>query len=210
MFSEKRRQMLLDMPRYPGFSHIKRFWMPKHKKFGVKIVAGDFYISNQDEIIATVLGSCISVCIRDVHKKIGGINHFILPDSDRQVLSSSNRYGVFAMERLINSIIKAGGNRRDFEIKVVGGGNMIGGVNDVGGRNIQFIRDFLAVEGFSTTAEDLGGFHGRKIQYNVTTGQLMVRKLENAHQSILAALDAETRHKASLLDDNTGEVELFD
>ena len=209
MFSEQRRQLLEEMPIYPGFSHIKRYWLHKQQRFAVKIVAGDFYISNQDELISTVLGSCVSVCIRDPMINVGGINHFILPDSERDILSASNRYGVYAMERLINGIIKHGGQRENFEIKLGGGSAMVNGINDVGSRNIQFIRQFLITEGLTTVAEDLGGFNGRKIQYNVTTGKLMVKKLKNDHRSRIDAMDEEGEHKAQLASAHTGDVELF-
>ena len=102
----QRRNKDQDMPKFPEFSHIRRFWMPQRHRYGVKIVAGDFYVTCQDEVISTVLGSCVTACIRDPEAKVGGINHFILPDSD--ILSASNRYGVFAMEQLINAIIKYG------------------------------------------------------------------------------------------------------
>ncbi|NRA84214.1 MAG: hypothetical protein HRU22_10745 [Gammaproteobacteria bacterium] len=175
----QRRNKDQDMPKFPEFSHIRRFWMPQRHRYGVKIVAGDFYVTCQDEVISTVLGSCVTACIRDPEAKVGGINHFILPDSD--ILSASNRYGVFAMEQLINAIIKYGGNKNNFEIKLVGGGNMIGGTNDIGQRNIEFIKQFLVTEGYKTVAEDLGGMRPRKIMYNVQDGRLMVQKLKCQH-----------------------------
>ncbi|MDP2560151.1 chemotaxis protein CheD [Psychrobium sp. 1_MG-2023] len=199
----------LGVSPFKEFKHIRRFWMPRHQKYGVKIVAGDYYVSDCDEMITTVLGSCVTVCIRDPAVAVGGINHFILPDSDCDILSASNRYGVFAMEQLINTIVKYGGNRNNFEIKLVGGGNMLGGTNHIGQRNIDFIRSFLKLEGFNVIAEDLGGDKPRKIMYNVVNGKLLVNKLKCQHHDKYLALELETQRKNRQLQSHD-DIELFD
>jgi len=196
------------LPQYPEFKHIRQFWMPKRKRVAVKVVAGDFYVSGQDEVICTVLGSCVSTCIRDVKTGVGGINHFLLPDTDCDILSSSNRYGVFAMEQLINAIIKYGGRRENFEIKVVGGGNMMAGPNDIGLRNIEFVERFLKTEGLAVSALDVGGLQARRIQYIAKTGQLMVQKLKDSNNARTMALELESqRHIQQQTND---DIELFD
>lgn len=198
------------MPTFPEFEHHRRFWMPKHNKYGVKVVAGDYYVTNQDEHITTVLGSCVSVCIRDPYAGVGGINHFLLPDSDCDILSSSNRYGVFAMEQLINAVVKYGGQRKNFEVKIVGGGNMMSGVTDIGQSNIQFVKNFLNIEGFAISAEDLGGTQPRKILYNVVTGKLLVNKLKSQHQERYVALELEHQRLKAADEETHGDIELFD
>jgi len=203
------RPQASDIPIFPEFKHIRRFWMPQHQRFGVKVVAGDFYVSGQDELITTVLGSCVSACVRDPQRGIGGINHFLLPDASCDILSSSNRYGVFAMEQLFNAIIKHGGRRENFEIKLVGGGNMIGGMNDIGRSNITFVKNFMDTEGFSITAEDLGGHNPRKILYSPLTGKLLVNKLKSQDHDRYLALEIESQRKQQIEHDNN-DVELFD
>lgn len=193
----------------PEFAHYRRFWMPQHERYGVKVVAGDFYVSTQDELITTVLGSCVSACIRDPKNGVGGINHFLLPDADCDLLSASNRYGVFAMEQLINAIIKHGGRRENFEVKLVGGGNMIAGSNDIGQSNIEFVKNFLTTEGYRVVAEDLGGIYPRKILYNITSGKLLVNKLKNQHQDSLAQQEL-AQQRSRMVETVDDDVELFD
>lgn len=205
----KKLQNASDMPKFSEFSHIKRFWMPQHNSYGVKVVAGDFYVSNQDELITTVLGSCVTVCIRDPIAGVGGINHFLLPDANCDLLSASNRYGVFAMEQLINSIIKHGGKRENFEIKLVGGGNMIAGVNDIGKSNIEFVKSFMRTEGYPIVAQDLGGTQPRKIVYSVNTGKLLVNKLKSQHQDRYLAKELE-QQRNQMVNAIEDDVELFD
>lgn len=183
--------------------------MPQHDRYGVKVVAGDYYVTKQDELITTVLGSCVTVCIRDAKAGVGGINHFLLPDASCDILSASNRYGVFAMEQLINSIIKHGGRRENFEVKLVGGGNMMAGVTDIGKINIEFVKNFLRTEGYVITAEDLGGSQPRKIIYNVTSGKLLVNKMRSHHQDRYAEKELELQRSkmATAIHD---DVELFE
>jgi len=208
MAENDRRAQERDMPKFREFSHIRRFWMPQHQRYGVKVVAGDFYVTNQDEMISTVLGSCVSTCIRDPIAGVGGINHFILPDNDCDILSASNRYGVFAMEQLINVIIKYGGDPKNFEIKLTGGGNMMGGMIDIGQRNIEFIKAFLKTEGYKITSEDLGGYQPRKILYNVATGRLLVHKLQSQHNERYLALELQEQQRKQQV--HCDDVELFD
>lgn len=197
-----------SLPQYPEFRHVRQFWMPKRKRVAVKVVAGDYYVSSQDEVICTVLGSCVSTCIRDTTIGVGGINHFLLPDADCDILSSSNRYGVFAMEQLINAIIKYGGHRENFEIKVVGGGNMMAGANDIGQRNIAFVQQFLQTEGLAVSALDVGGLQARRIQYIAKTGQLMVQKLKDSNNERTMALELENQR--SIQQQTNDDIELFD
>lgn len=197
-----------SLPQFSEFTHIRQFWMPMRQRFAVKVVAGDYYVTKQDEIVCTVLGSCVSTCIRDPIAGVGGINHFLLPDADCNILSSSNRYGVFAMEQLINAIIKYGGKRENFEIKIVGGGNIMSGLNNIGQRNIEFVKQFLKTEGLPIMAEDLGGSQARRIQYIVQTGQLMVNKLKESRNE--ETMVRELANQRVILQHDDNDVELFD
>ena len=145
----------------PGFEHVRRYWDPAQGSMTAKVLPGEFYVSMQDELIATVLGSCVSACIRDRRRNIGGMNHFMLPepmgerDGWSATVGRAARYGNDAMEQLINAILKAGGKREDLEVKVFGGGRVLTQMTDIGERNIAFVRRYLAAERLDLAAAGL-------------------------------------------------------
>ena len=206
----------LPPPTLPGFEHIKRFWDKENALFSAKIVPGEYYVTVDGEMITTVLGSCVSACIRDKMRAIGGMNHFMLPLDHSNgntawgaAASAATRYGSVAMERLINEIIKHGGRRDHLEVKLVGGGNVLGGMKtDVGAENIEFVKNYLRNEGLHVVGEDLGGVYPRKIQYFPKTGKLRVKTLVSERNRIVV----EKEEKLIQTFDkhlNTGDVELF-
>ncbi len=198
-----------------GFEHINRYWDKDHDEFSAKILPGEYYITTQGEWIVTVLGSCVSACIRDTRLNIGGMNHFMLPDganqvnrADNGVISESARYGNFAMEHLINEILKQGGSRRNLEVKITGGGRIISKMGDIGKKNIVFVIDYLATEGLSILSEDVGDIYPRKVQYNPKTGQLRVKKLRSMHNATI--LEREKKYQSSIAEKPVvGDIELF-
>lgn len=128
-------------PLLPGFENINRYWDAKHNIYAAKLLPGDFYVSLHGELITTVLGSCVSACIRDPKSGVGGMNHFMLPDNQNQVsaktwentpVSDQTRYGNIAMERLINIVIASGGRKSDMEVKLFGGGKVLNIDADIG------------------------------------------------------------------------------
>jgi chemotaxis protein CheD len=152
------------------------------KRPGVKLLPNEFYMTAEDMVLVTVLGSCVAACIHDRTAGIGGMNHFMLPDdgSDASHASSdSMRYGAYAMEVLINEMIKRGGRRERFEAKVFGGGAVLAGMTtiNIGDRNAEFVRRYLALEKIRIVAEDLQGMYPRKVAFMPRTGQVMVKKL---------------------------------
>jgi chemotaxis protein CheD len=152
------------------------------KRPGVKLLPNEFYTTNEDMVLVTVLGSCVAACIQDRTAGIGGMNHFMLPDDGAdagQPASDSMRYGAYAMEVLINELIKAGGRRERFEAKVFGGGAVLAGMTtmNIGDRNSEFVRRYLALEKIRIVAEDLQGNYPRKVAFMPRTGQVMVKKL---------------------------------
>src|SRR4051812_12738275 len=159
-------------PVLPGFEQIQRFWEPDTQRWTVKILPGEYYVTRSDEAITTVLGSCISACIRDPVLRIGGMNHFMLPEDNsvrepgaRAPVVLSTRYGSHAMESLINDLLKLGGLRQRFEIKVFGGGRVLTAMTDIGARNIDFVKDYLTLERLPISAQDVGGEQPRKVVY---------------------------------------------
>jgi chemotaxis protein CheD len=137
------------------------------------VIQGDFLISeNPDEILTTVLGSCVAVCLFDPRRKVGGMNHFLLPKSCSGQDSNSVRYGANAMELLINGLLKKGAQRENLQAKVFGGANMTGAARNIGASNAKFARTFLDDESIVVISESLGGNSARRIKFWPTTGQV--------------------------------------
>jgi chemotaxis protein CheD len=195
----------------PWFSHVNRYWDGKRRRFIAKILPGEYYVTTQNELIGTVLGSCISACVRDPASGIGGMNHFMLParsKSQIELLSDAFRYGNYAMEHLINDVMKLSGTRNNLEFKVFGGGNVVKGMSSVGAKNVEFVRKYLDMESFRIVAEDLGGNYPRKLLFDPQSGKVMMKKIQTLHNNTLA------RREESYLDQINhapvaGEVDLF-
>lgn len=180
----------------------------------VKILPGEYYVSeHQERMIVTTLGSCISACIRDTKLGIGGMNHFMLPFSDDGQwagVSSSARYGNFAMEHLINDILKRGGTRMRLEAKIFGGGIMYGDNKsmNVGENNIAFAREYLRTEHIMIAAEDVGDRFSRKVYFQPGTGKVVVKRLSMLKNDTIE--EREKAYSASLTTQPIeSEIELF-
>ena len=177
-----------------------------------KILPGEYYFTNKDMLIVTVLGSCVSACIRDRVTGLGGMNHFMLPDGggDGSPVSASARYGTYAMEILINDLLKAGAKRENLEAKVFGGGAVLKGFTaiNVGERNAAFVLSFLKTEKIRVMAEDLNDIHPRKVYFFPRTGKVLVKKLMQTHNDTLAKRETEyaSRLKKAPVG---GEIDLF-
>ncbi len=202
--------------RLPEFAHMSSYWDSMQKVEVVRILAGEYYVTHCQEMITTVLGSCISVCMRDTVVHIGGMNHFMLPEEKaatdnpaRHRLSADEAYGSYAMERLINCILKYGGRRENLEIKIFGGGRIISSMADIGLQNIQFTRSYLRTEGLRLAAEDVGGELPRRMAYLPATGKVLVKKLRNIRNETI--IEQENNYLSDLRRDHNkgGEVELF-
>jgi chemotaxis protein CheD len=178
-----------------------------------KIMPGEYYVTRRDMILVTVLGSCVAACIRDGENGIGGMNHFMLPDDhgrENGPVSSSARYGTFAMEILINQLLKMGARRSSLEAKVFGGGNVLPGFssNTVGRRNADFVLRFLETEKIRVIAQDLVDVYPRKVYYFPRTGRVLVKKLRRLNN--MTILERERDYSAQLQRaEMTGAVELF-
>lgn len=178
----------------------------------VKVVAGEHYVtSSGDELIVTILGSCVAACIRDPVAGVGGMNHFMLPRTkiDTSDDASSLRYGNVAMERLINDLMKRGATRDRLEIKIFGGANVIRNSHAIGSKNAVFIKNYLVMEGLYVEAADLEGERPRRIHYDPVTGKVRRFWLKRTDDSAVAATEDEYENSLSPTD-LSGTVDLFD
>ena len=179
----------------------------------VKILPGEYYATTEDTLIVTVLGSCVSVCLRDPVRKIGGMNHFLLPSDGSSTIASASesaRYGVFAMELLINQMLKLGADRRRLEAKVFGGGNVLKGftVNSVGERNAEFVLDYLNAEHIPVLANDLLDRYPRKVYFFPASGEVKVKKIKSLHNTTIIDRESEYRMRVRQAP-KAGDVDLF-
>lgn len=204
-------------PALEKFEHLQRFWAPETEVWTTKILPGEYYVTCHDEAITTVLGSCISACVRDPRRRIGGMNHFMLPEDAAGASNSwlepsvglATRYGSYAMESLINDLMKLGAARSRLEIKLFGGARILASMTDVGARNIAFVQAYLKLEGYAVTAEDVGGSQPRRIIYFPASGRVKVRRLRAVENRSIA--DREQQYLARLgRQPDGGDVELFD
>lgn len=200
----------------PGFERIERHWDARAERWAAKVLPGEYFVTAHDEVIITVLGSCISACMRDPVVGIGGMNHFMLHEDRSQgrsdwldpVAGLATRYGSYAMERLVNDLMKLGAHRDRLEVKLFGGGRILASLTDVGRRNIVFARKWLAAEGLRAVAEDVGDVVPRWVMYFPATGRVRVRHLRALDDAGVA--DRECVYLRSLrTQEPSGDVELF-
>lgn len=177
---------------------------------------GDCLVSaSPDLTYSTVLGSCISACVRDVVANVGGMNHFLLAEqsgSAKDRYGASARYGAFAMEQLINKVLSQGtGRKGNLEIKVFGGGKINAALDDVGAKNIEFVKQFLADEGYTMAGQDLGGTYARRVLFKPNTGRAFVKRLDNAANSAIAReeLDVAKKRVVPAAAPANDDIELF-
>lgn len=179
----------------------------------VKLLPGEYYVTDKDLLLVTVLGSCVAACIRDCYSGIGGMNHFMLPDGGGDAgspLNASARYGTYAMEILINQLLKLGARRGNLEAKVFGGGNVLDGltVANVGQRNADFVLKFLQTEKIKVVAQDLVDIFPRKVYFFPKSSKVMVKKLRNIHNTTISQREKDYRQRLYKVDSG-GDVELF-
>lgn len=200
----------------PQFADIHRYFdKGSGTESVVKLMPGDYYITHYNELLTTVLGSCIAVCAYDPVAKLGGMNHFLLPDSDSRskggVGNQCTRYGGFAMEQLINDLMRNGAERSRIRFKLFGGAEITGIVSTVGQQNIRFITEFLRTEGYRWEAEDLGSTYPRLVHFNPLTGKAQVKYLPISESASICKQEeqAKAKCKSDLGSDDGGDLELF-
>lgn len=208
------RQGANDSPVLPGFEGVFRYWDQARKTYTSKVKTGEFFVSRVDEPITTTLGSCVSVCVRDPARGIGGINHFMLPltSTSPQHLPAdrSTRYGNYAIEHLVNTLMSYGADKSVLEFKVFGGAKVIsGGDGNIGEENIRFIKSYFKKEGYRVASADLGGVWPRKIVYFPVSGRAMVKRLEPEQASVIEQEELVYMKKISSQEKEKCEIELF-
>lgn len=201
-------------PPLPGFDHVKRYYDPARRTVAAKILPGEFYVTNTDELITTVLGSCVSACIWDPAAGIGGMNHFMIPGADHRHdehlvgNGEAARYGIFAMELLVNAILTHGGDRSRLLVKLAGGGRVVRCATNIGEHNISFAHAYLATEHMTLAGEHLGGEHPVKVLFHPLTGRARIMEIRAAKNDAVAEREqvyAEHIRRTS----TAGDIEIF-
>ena len=171
----------------------------------VNIVQGEYHVSDDPSVVfATILGSCVSACVRDPDLKIGGMNHFLLPGVETGARAQDcERANVHLMELLINGLMRKGAQRERLEAKLFGGARMMRGLSDIGSKNAEFAKNFLKYEGIRLVGGDTGGMLGRRLQFWPVSGR--------ARQGYIASALEETKVAAAVLSTRPayGAVDLF-
>ena len=187
------------------------------REFGiaaVKLLPGEYYVTSSDMVLTTVLGSCVSACVRDRTAGVGGMNHFMLPedgDPTHRDVTASMRYGAYAMEMLINELFKAGAKRERLEAKVFGGGAVLANMTmlNIGERNADFVLRYLHMENVRIAAQDLRGKLPRRINYFPLTGRVTMRKLIQRDDAVLVQKDEQALASALSKQRSRNKVDIF-
>ena len=199
-----RLERLRARARRPGEASF--FYMDAHfRSEAVKVLPGEYYVDDEDLLIMTTLGSCIAACLWDRERRVGGMNHFMLPEGS----GDSGRYGSYAMDLLIGELVKRGAQRATMEAKVFGGGAVLEGMNSmrVGERNTTFVLDYLRTERIPVVSKDVLEIYPRKVCFLPASGKAMVKRLQPAHAENILAQDRLARERA--LARSGGSVDLF-
>jgi chemotaxis protein CheD len=197
---------LRAQPRKPGEASF--FYADHHFQYdAVKVLPGEYFVSGDDLLIMTVLGSCIAACVWDGKVRVGGMNHFMLPEGE----DGSGRYGSYAMELLINEMLKMGARRETMQAKVFGGGAVMAGFTtmNVGERNTKFVLDYLATERIPVVSQDVLDIHPRKVCFFPVTGKALVKRLAHAHPEALAVEERKGNALNVAKTTSGGSVDLF-
>ena len=203
-----RVEFLKAQPRNPGEASF--FYNDFHFQYdAVKVLPGEYFVSSEELIIMTVLGSCISACIWDGKVRAGGMNHFMLPDGESA--DGFGRYGSYAMELLINEMLKKGARRESMQAKVFGGAQVMAGFTtmNVGERNTKFVLDYLATERIPVVSQDVLDIHPRKVCFFPTTGKALVKRLAHSHPETLAVEERKGNAVSVAKVTAGGSVDLF-
>lgn len=199
-------QRLKAAPRSPGEASF--FWYETHfRSLAVKVLPGEYFVDNSDILVMTTLGSCIAACLWDRNARIGGLNHFMLPEGG----ADDGRYGSYAMELLINAMLRRGAKRSALEAKVFGGGRVLAGMDsmNVGERNTAFVLEYLQTERIPVVSRDVLDIYPRKVCFQPASGKAMVKRLAATHAAELLASERAVAKREAEDAKRAGSVDLF-
>jgi chemotaxis protein CheD len=202
---------LKALPRKPDEASYF-YWDAHFHNDAVKVLPGEYFVSDEDLLITTTLGSCIAACLWDRERRIGGMNHFVLPEgAGKDGASSGGRYGSGAMELLIQALLNQGATRMTLEAKIFGGGAVIGGMSsvNVGELNTRFVIDYLQTERIPIVSRDVLEVYPRKVCFLPASGKAMVKRLAPTHGGAFVAQDRAAAQKAGPSTTGAGSVDLF-
>jgi len=202
----------------PEFVQVNHYWDKQRDMVVAKILPGEFYMTTQNVAIATTLGSCISACIWDERSNVGGMNHFMLPITNkdahevnwgsREKTADATRYGNFAMEHLINCILRCGGRKVNLRAKLFGGAKVLNQMSDVGQKNIDFALAYLEQEEIIIESSDIGDIYPRKVIFEPGSGRAFIKRLDNLHNDTIIKRESDYSNKI-YKKEVSGDVELF-
>lgn len=199
-------QRLKSAPRSTGEASF--FWYETHfQSLAVKVLPGEYFVDDSDLLVMTTLGSCIAACLWDRKARIGGLNHFMLPEGS----ADDGRYGSYAMELLINAMLRRGASRSALEAKVFGGGRVLAGMDsmNVGERNTAFVLDYLQTERIPVVSRDVLDIYPRKVCFQPASGKAMVKRLAATHAAELLARERAVAQREAIEAKRAGSVDLF-
>ena len=210
--ASSRLERLKAAARKPGEASFF-FWDSHFRNDACKVLPGEFFVHDEDILITTTLGSCIAACLWDREKRVGGMNHFLLPAAAPGAGGGADggRYGSYAMDLLIGELVKRGATRATMEAKVFGGGAVISGMNsiNVGERNTAFVLEYLRTERITVVSKDVLDIYPRKVCFLPASGKAMVKRLASANTEALAALELAAAQRGAPSAGAGGSVDLF-
>ncbi|ALO34949.1 chemotaxis protein CheD [Colwellia sp. MT41] len=202
----------------PEFMQINHYWDKQRDMVVAKILPGEFYMTTENVAIATTLGSCISACIWDEKIRIGGMNHFMLPITNKEAhqvnwgqrdrTTDATRYGNFAMEHLINTILRSGGRKINLKAKLFGGAKVLNQMSDVGQKNIDFALSYLDQEEIVIESSDIGDIYPRKVIFEPCSGRVFIKRLDNLHNDTIIRRESDYRSQINKKE-VSGDIEIF-
>lgn len=201
----------------PNFELPINYYDKRFSKEAVKLLPGQYFATSQDKMLVTVLGSCVAACLFDPHTGVGGMNHFMLPTVNKlagefeQVQGMAAKYGVHAMEILINELVKLGAKKERLNAKVFGGGKVVPTFvqNDVGKFNAEFVMQFLEIEGIPIVASDLCDIYARKVYFFPSNGNVLMKRIYELNNATI--IERESQHRWELSNQvPSGSIDLFE
>ncbi|GAP38038.1 chemoreceptor glutamine deamidase CheD [Piscinibacter sakaiensis] len=200
---------LKNRERRPGEASF--FYYDAHfRNVAVKILPGEYFVASEDLLLMTTLGSCIAACLWDRQAHVGGMNHFMLPDGAPGD-PASGRYGSYAMELLINELLKRGATRSTLEAKVFGGGQVVSGMStmNVGERNTRFVMDYLKAERIPVVSKDVLDVVARKVCFLPASGKALIKRLVPGAADAVVAQERAAAQRVQPAASAGGSVDLF-